>query len=104
MRTIERLNFTGEAATDLKRLQDATVRALDPVVRVPTLDGVLLGPIALTTTLAPVNHGLGRAFLGWQVVRINASATVWEDFAATQQTASISMRASVACSIYLWVF
>lgn len=104
MRSVERLNFNGDAAPELKRLQDNIIRSVNPVVKVPVIDGVLIGPFSLTTSFQPIAHGLGRQYLGWDVKRINASATVWEDFTWNAQTASIYMRASAACTVYLWVF
>ncbi len=104
MRPVERMNFSGESAAEIKRLQDNVIRAVNPISKVPTLDGVLIGPFSLTTSFQPIAHGLGRQYLGWQVTRNNASATVWEDFTWNAQTASISMRASAACTVYLWVF
>lgn len=104
MRTVERMNFSGEAAPELKRLQDNVIRAVDPLTRSSIVDGVLVGPVPLTTSFAPVAHGLGRQFRGWIVIRNDTSATAWEDFTWNAQAASISMRASAACSVYLWVF
>lgn len=101
---MERQGFVGEAAPELRRLQDNVIRAVNPIASVPTLSGVLVGPVSIGTSFAPVNHGLGRQYQGWQVVRINANATVWEDFAWSGQTRSISMQASAACTVYLWVF
>ena len=104
MRALEKQNFTGPSASEIKRLQDNVSRAIDPLSAVPTLDGVQVGPVALGTSFAPVNHGLGRAYLGWQVIRIDASATVWEDFTWNGTRGSINMMASAACNVYLWVF
>lgn len=104
MRALEKQNYSGPGAAEIKRLQDSVARSLDPLSTVPTLNGNKLGPIALGTSFAPVNHGLGRAYLGWQVIRIDANATVWEDFTWNGMTGSISMRASAACNVYLWVF
>jgi hypothetical protein len=103
-KTVDRLNFTGDSAEEIKRLQDSVIRSVNPLCAVPLIDGVLLGPVNLTTTLTPVNHGLGRQFIGWHVRRINANATVWEDFTWAQQKSSILMRASSNCQVYLWVY
>lgn len=104
MRTLERLNFIGDAAPELKRLQDNVIRAVNPLSGSAVVDGVLIGPISLTTSFQPVAHKLGRQYRGWQVIRTNASATVWEDFTWNAQDATIYMRASATCTVYLWVF
>ena len=105
MRNIERLNFNGQSSPDLKRLQDSVLRALSPLTRVPTLNGVLIGPVEISSTaFTTVPHKLGRKFQGWQITRIDTNATVWEDFTAPRQGTSVSLRASSTCNVYLWVF
>lgn len=105
-RPVERINFPGddEVTGSIKRLQDSVIRAVNPLTSLPILDGILVGPVTLGTTFAPVSHGLGRQYLGWFVARNNALATVCEDFTAANQSITISMKASAAATVYLWVF
>lgn len=105
-RPVERINFAGDDDTtaNIKRLQDSVIRAVNPITALPILDGLIIGPITLGTLFAPVNHTLGRQYLGWFVTRSNALATVCEDFTATNQNVTISMKASAAATVYLWVF
>jgi hypothetical protein len=104
MKPAERMNFNDGSAAELKRLQDNILRAVNPITGIPILDGRIIGPIAVTTSFQPVNHGLGRQFMGWWPVRIDANAVLFEDFSWAQQTTSISLRASAGCNVYLWVF
>lgn len=101
---VERINFKGDSAEELKRLQDSVIRAVNPLAALPLLDGQIIGPIALGTVFQSVNHLLSRQYLGWIVVRNNAAAIVTEDFNSISQSTSISLKASVAATVYLWVF
>jgi hypothetical protein len=100
---MERRAFSGDAAPELKQLQDSVIKALNPIAATALIDGLLI-TADLTTSFAPVAHKLGRKYQGWIVVGINASATVWEDVNALNQDAFISLRASAACTVKLWVF
>ncbi len=105
LKKLERVNFPGNDSQDVKRLQDIVSRAVDPITTVPILDGRIIGPITLTSVAQPVNHGLGRQYLGWILIRVASSAAVSEDINWSQQTTSISMRCSAGTVVvYLWVF
>lgn len=104
MRPIERMNFNGESAAEIKRLQDNVIRSVNPIAKVSLLDGRLIGPIALTTTFQPIAHGLGRPYLGWFIVDQDAAAAPYSDFSWTQKSTSISMKSTVSLNVYLWVF
>ena len=104
IKPVERINFDGESAPELKRLQDSIIRAVNPIAALALLNGTLVGPVALTTSFASVNHGLGRVYQGWIVTRSNALVTVAENMLATNQNLAISLKASANATIYLWVF
>ena len=105
MKPVERHNFRDEdaLAPQLKRLQDSVIRAVNPIAAVPLLDGVLL-TVTLGTSFAPVNHMLGRQYASWMPAGLQADARVWEDPTWNQQTSSISLRASAAVTLKIWVF
>lgn len=93
------------APEHLARLQanaDAVFRRL---VSIAMLDGQLLPNVALANGANVVNHGLGRALIGWFPTRVRASATVYDtqDANATPDK-TLQLTASAAVTVDLWVF
>lgn len=105
LKKTERMNFLGENAQEIKRLQDNVSRVVDPMTEIPLLDGRLIGPITLTNTFSPVSHGLGRPYLGYLTVRVGNANVVSEDYSWTQKATSARLRCSSGTAVvYLWVF
>ena len=87
------------------RIQDQNIRVLNPLLSNPVVQGHVLSDLPLSSGTNNVNHGLGRAPLGWQIVRINAPATI-VDLQATNTisnlTLVLSSSANTTASIYVF--
>ena len=68
------------------------------------LNGRLLENIAIATTATKVSHGLKRVPRGWLVVDRTADARVFRDSTGTERTTFLTLKASAACTVSLWVF
>lgn len=90
-------------ADDLAVIQDNVESTLQPLLTNPLIDGgVLVGPVAITTSATNVSHLLGRAVRGWVLVDKDADARVWRQGAATPLL--LPLRASAAVNVRLYVF
>lgn len=99
---------------DLDRVQDSVSQTLDAVAAEPILNNTLVSTMAsgqrtvqlqIGTTFQNVAHGLGRAPLGWIVVRRDADTNIWEDPAGnTNAKLFLRLSASVAVNVTLLVF
>ena len=104
MKPVERRNYRGPSADEIKQLQDSVARAVDPIARVALLDGVVVTTFLASGTFTNVAHGLGRPYQGWIVIGIDGNATVREDTTALRKDLFISMSPSAGCTVKLWVF
>lgn len=92
------------ANQDLQALQTNVAATLDPLLNLELLDGRLISNVALVSgadTL--VNHGLGRAPLGWIVAGQDANAVIWET-ASPAPNKVLSLRASATVTANLIIF
>lgn len=105
---------------ELNRVQDNFLPALNTLLAIPISKGRLIEdeldankhPIALqiTTAFKNVEHKLGRAYLGWMLIKSNANAVVFEDPAAPGAAANpdvtkfLRLKASAAVTVKIWVF
>ena len=72
---------------------------------VPIINGKMLKDIALTGEAKTIQHTLGRAYMGWFVVRQNADAGVWEPFQNNPKPdVNLVLKASLPVTVSLWVF
>lgn len=79
-------------------------RAVNELQKIPILDGRLIENIALATgTRKVINHGLGRRFRGYIVVRRDAGAIIWSED-ATDESKELWLQASANVNINLWIF
>ena len=63
---------------ELKLLQDSWATTLDPMLTNPSLKSIILKGIPLITGANVVNTTLGRNLQGWRIVRLRASATIYD--------------------------
>lgn len=84
----------------LNRVQDSIGRVLNPLTKIPILDGVLLD-FTITTTATKYPHGLGRKPLGWFLVAPLADARVWQ---TASDSTTLTLTSSASVSTQLWVF
>lgn len=62
----------------LDQVQDNISIVLNPIATSPSLQRILLGSVSLVMGMNSVPHTLGRALMGWTVVRLRAEMLVWE--------------------------
>lgn len=98
MRSFKTVQISDDAT---KRFQDNVRDAVEPLLRLPLNDGVLLENL----TLVPgsdnqVNHKLGRVPRAWLVVDRRQNASVWR----TGWTNSLlTLQVDADCVVSLWV-
>jgi len=69
----------------------------------PILDGRLIRNIDVSTTTINVNHGLGRRYQGFIVVRASANTTVFDED-TNFRGRILALQASNVATISIWVF
>lgn len=99
-KSIPRLSAWGTA----EQHRNVTNELTDAIIlRGTFLESISLGPLESVR----VNHLLGRPFLGWIVVRLDAAAAIYEDVPTTVTTVpsqEVWLRANTDCQVSLWVF
>mgnify|MGYP001604000278 CR=1 FL=1 len=68
------------------------------------LNGRLLENVAIGTTSTKVSHGLGRVPKGWVVVDRTTDTRVFRDSTGTERATYLTLKASTAATVSLWVF
>lgn len=58
--------------------QDRWAAILNPLIKNPSNNRLILKNVKLTTGTNVINHGLGAPLQGWNPVRIRASATFYD--------------------------
>lgn len=97
---------TGSKDPDLRKVQQNVEQAINPIIRKPIVDGILLTNVCLTPEVAnAVKHQLGRAPLGWVVVRKRADARIWDlQDNNPNKSKTLMLTCSHEVEIDLWVF
>lgn len=62
----------------LSLLQTKWASLIDPFLSNPSLSSIILPDISLVSGSNSINHTLGRKLLGWRVIRIQGSATLYD--------------------------
>lgn len=91
---------------ELQKVQQNIENAIAPIIRKEIVDGLLLKDVCLEPGVAnEVKHSLGRAPLGWIVVRKRADARIWDvqDF-NRNPTKTLSLACSHSVKVDLWIF
>ncbi len=104
----------------LNRVQNAVADAVDPLLRIPILDGRIVDKetnsigqeidIILSTTPKNVEHKLGRAYQGWFLIDKDANVNVWVDPPVAgvdpnvDRTKYLRLDASGSVIVKIWVF
>ena len=63
---------------DLSQMQTKWKAILDPFLGKPSLQSSILQSISLASGSNTINHGLGRTLRGWRIIRLRASATIYD--------------------------
>lgn len=89
----------------LSLLQTNWASQLNPLLRSPLSNGVLLKNVSLASGDNQVNHLLGRNLQGWIVTRLRANVDIYDkqDSNVTPQL-TLTLNASGAVTVDLFVF
>lgn len=89
---------------ELNRIQDHTIREVNPLFQIPFISGNLLEGIVLGAAAVEVPHLLDRKIKGWIVLDKSANQDVWRDGASKDDTKFINLKAGGTVTVNLWVF
>lgn len=102
---LPKIKTIGTDNLELARFQEYVATSVDAIALVPILDGNLLTNVALTSGLNDVPHKLGRKLRGWIAVRKRANVDIWDaQDSNSKQDLTLSLQASSAVTVDLWVF
>ena len=89
-----------------QRLQDSIANSFSVLEKLPQLDSTIVENVALIAGGDnDVVHRLNRPIVGWQIIRINAAATVYEsDTENTQPSAVVLLKTTVNCTVSILFF
>lgn len=89
----------------LELMQTSWAQALNPVIACPLIQGRLIQNQVLVNGTTIVNHKLGRKLVGWIVVGINSSASIFDNQASNQTPElTLSLTSNAMATVNLWVF
>lgn len=89
----------------LSLMQSQWATELNPLLKNPALQSVILKNVDLINGTTIINHKLGRKLQGWKTVRVRAAATIY-DTQDTNNTTEITLRlvSNAAVTVDLEVF
>lgn len=62
----------------LNQLQTKWQAILNPLLGNPSIQSIILNNVQLSTGSNSINHKLGRKLVGWRIVRLRASVTLYD--------------------------
>lgn len=92
----------GQDSPSLDRVLFSHAQALHEVQKTALLDGHQLDDVDVATSATEIKHLLGRKPKGFVVVDKDADARVWRS--ATSTSTLLTLRASAAVTVSLWVY
>lgn len=89
-----------------QRLQDAIANSFNQFEKLPQLDSVIIEDVVLKAGIDnQVQHTLQRRVVGWQIIRLNANAVVYESTTTnTLPSSVILLRTSADCTVTILFF
>lgn len=89
----------------LDRMSNQWAALIDPIIKNPTVNTLVLQNISLAIGSNVINHKLGRKLQGWYCSRIRAASTIYDtqDSNQTPQL-TLNLTASAAVVVDLVVF
>lgn len=95
----------GTADEALSKLQTTWASQLDPLLKLPLSDSLILKGVVLATGTNVVNHKLGRKLQGWTLVRQRAAGSVYDTQDSNSTPAlTLTLTSSAAMTVDLLVF
>ena len=94
------------SSKDLQLMQNAWSQQINPVIELPTNQGIILENVILTTGDNVINHKLGRKLQGWQVVRMQDGFVQLYDKQNSNQMSNLTLvlNSSGTGKVNLFVF
>jgi hypothetical protein len=89
------------ALFDLMQVQTNVSYVLDPLVKVPFLDGAVMSQVTLASGSNRIAQPLQRRPLGWFITDRNSAATVYR---TAWDSNTITLTASAATTVDIWVY
>lgn len=82
--------------------QDRWATELDPLLKNPLNQGVMIPNVSLINGVTVINHRLGRKQVGYIITDINAAAIIYRSQALNDLT--LTLTSNAACQISIWCF
>lgn len=83
------------------KVQEAVETAINPIIKLPILDGVILQDLVITTSAQKFPHYLGRQPQGWWPVDKQNAAHI---FRTDWTTTTITLEASATVTGSIWIY
>lgn len=84
---------------DFQLMQNAWSASLNPMLKNPSLQNILLKSVSLTTGSNVINHKLGRTPQGWRIVDIDGAAQIYRSQAFNNLTLTLTSSANVTVAL-----
>lgn len=91
--------------TDIREmalLQTVWASQLNPLLKDPLNNGIILHGISLINGVTVINHLLARKLQGWSIVDINGAATVYRSQPKNDKTLTLTSNAAVIVDIFVF--
>lgn len=89
----------------LSKMQSNILEAVNPLLKNPVSDGIILPNVIVGTSQTIIPHKLNRKLVGWYCVRIRGAAYVYDSQDANHNPEStLILTASSSVSVDLYVF
>lgn len=94
-----------DSSQSLMLMQTQWASQLDPVISCPLLQGRLIQGIDLSVGTNVINHKLGRKLVGWFLVGVNGSHSIYDIQAENSlPNLTLNLVSSSDVTVALWVF
>lgn len=103
MRTFQKI-YTTDALQ--QRLQDNIANSFNQFEQLPQLDSLIVKDVVLSAAGDNiVSHKLNRPIQGWQIIRLNANAVIYESTTVNNQPSSVVILKTTAnCTVSILFF
>lgn len=89
----------------LSQMQTKWASILNPLLGNPSAQSIILPNVMLASGLNVVNHKLDKPLTGWRIIRINASATIYDSQDQNKMPdLTLLLNSSAPCMVSLEVF
>ena len=88
----------------LSQMQTRWASILNPIIAGPIANGLQLNGIKLLSGQNVLNHTLARTMQGWLITDTDAAATVYRPATAAFNNLTLTLVASGAVTVNLWVY